>query len=78
MRTDTIVKNNKELVKKHNGLKTQMDVSKATLDVMTDISETLAGFLDFMTFVYNRQIAFPGDKVPEEMKNNQNGGNGNG
>ena len=75
MRTDTIVKNNKELFKKHNGLKTQMDVSKATLDVMTDISETLAGFLDFMTFVYNRQIAFPGDKVPEEMKN---GGNGNG
>ena len=78
MRTKTIVDNNKALVKKHNGLKTQMDVSKATLDVLTDISETLAGFLDFMTFVYNRQIALPGDKVPEDMKNKQNGGNGNG
>ena len=75
MRTNRIIENNKGLVQKHNGLKTELDIQRATLDVMTDISETLAAFFDFMTFIYNRQVAFPGD-IPEGEK--KNGGNGNG
>ena len=70
MRTNRIIENNKGLVQKHNGLKTDLDVQRATLDVMTDISETLAAFFDFMTFIYNRQVAFPGD-LPEEEKKKQ-------
>ena len=73
MRSDRIIENNKGLIAKHHGLKTDKDIAMATLDVLTDISETLAGFLDFMTFIYNRKVALPGDEVPEEMKNN--GGN---
>jgi len=73
MRADTIIENNKSLVKKHNGLKTEKDIGLAILDVMTDISETMAAELDFMSFIFNRSVIFPGDDP--QM---QNGGKKNG
>lgn len=65
-RTDEIIENNKGLIQKHNGLKTTNDVNKAILDVLTDISKTAAIFLDFMSFIYNRQIITKKDA--ENMK----------
>lgn len=74
MRSDRIIENNKGLIAKHHGLKTEKDIAMATLDVLTDISETNAALLDFFSLIFNRGIVFPGDKVPEQ----KNGGNGNG
>ena len=70
MRTDRIIKNNKGLPTKHHGLRTEKDIAMATLDVLTDISETEAAVLDYLCFIFNRQVSFPGDR-PDE----QNGGN---
>ena len=74
MRSDKVIDNNKGLAKKHNSFRTEKDISLATLDVLTDISETLAAQLDFMSLIYNRQVVFPGD----EPQNQQIGGKGNG
>lgn len=70
-RTDEIIENNKGLIQKHNGLKTPNDVNRAILDVLTDISETAAIFLDFMSFIYNRQIVTK--KEAERMKQDKQG-----
>ena len=70
MRADKIIENNKSLIKKHNGLKTDKDVNLAILDVLTDISETMAAELDFMSFIFNRGVIFPGDEPKNQKPQN--------
>ena len=68
MRSDKIIENNKGLISKYHGLRTEKDVAMATLDVLTDISETAAVILDFLSFIYNRPVVFARDERQEEKQ----------
>ena len=54
MRADEIIENNQRIGSKV--LKTELDVAKATLSVLTDISETLAMMTDLTASIYGREI----------------------
>lgn len=54
MRADEIIENNQRIGSKV--LKTELDVAKSTLSVLTDISETLAMMTDLTASIYGREI----------------------
>jgi fumarylacetoacetate (FAA) hydrolase family protein len=54
MRADEIIENNKKIAS--GSLKTTVEIERATLSVLTDISETLAMMTDLTASIYGREI----------------------
>ena len=54
MRADEIIENNRKIG--NGSLKTEVDIARATLSVLTDISETLAMMTDLTASIYGREI----------------------
>jgi hypothetical protein len=67
MRIDEIVENNKKIAQ--SSLKSETEIARATLSVLTDISETLAMFLDLTGNIYGREILTP--KQIEQIRRKQ-------
>lgn len=67
LRIDTIKENNKELTRKYD-LHNPNQLEQAKLYTLTDISETLAMFVDLMCMVYGRGFSLVNDE--EGGKNN--------
>ena len=65
MRSDEIIENNKKIA--NGSLKTTVEIERATLSVLTDISESLAMYVDLTANIYGREI-FNKKQVEQIMK----------
>ena len=54
MRADEIIENNQKI--SESSLKSAVEVERAILSVLTDISETLAMYVDLTANIYGREI----------------------
>ena len=54
MRVDEIIENNQKI--SESSLKSAVEVERAILSVLTDISETLAMYVDLTANIYGREI----------------------